>query len=212
MVNRKDQIVSAASIEDIVRPLFAQPRDLVVKADTQRVLLDAEALLQGARDEAQRIRRDGCQTGLQRGLVQLSECVSELSALRETALRARENDIITLAIAVARKIVDKELREDPALVTSLLERALSEIGAAQQIVIRLDPETLPLLEQAQQRLKEREQSIEVELEADPSLSGGDCIIETEFGRVDARLDVLFTSVERALVDQSADEQPTKHTE
>jgi len=211
-VSRKDQIVSADSIDDVVRPLFAQPRDLLVKADTQRVFLDAQALLQTARDEAKKIREQGYQAGLQRGLAQLSECVSELSVLRETALTARENDIITLAIAVARKIVDKELREDPALVKSLLEQALGEIGIAQRIVIRLNPEALPLMEQAQQRLKEREQPVQIELKTDSNLSCGDCVIETEFGRIDARLDVLFTSVEQALVDQSADEQPTKRTE
>lgn len=211
-MSRKDQIVFANSIEDVVRPLFAEPRDLVVKADTQRVLLDAEALLQAARDEAQTMRQEGYQAGLQRGLAQLATCASQLSTLRETALRARENDVIGLAMAVARKIVNKEIEEDLALLTSLFEQTLGEIGAAQQIVIRLHPKSLPLMKSAQQKLKEIDQPVQIELESDSTLACGDCIIETEFGRIDARLDAQFAFIERALVEQSADKPPTKRTQ
>ena len=77
--------------------------------------------------------------------------------------------------------------------------ALGQAGAPHDVLLRIHPDDLKALERGRPRLLQRCAHAEVvHLRADPSVSRGSCIVETELGTVDARLPLQLEAIERAL--------------
>ena len=100
----------------------------------------------------------------------------------------RRAEIATLALEVVRRIAGE--LGDPAVVAGLAERAAATVSPDQAAVVRVAP---PALAEAAARLRDRPG---VTVEADPALSGTDCVVETPYGRTHAGLDVQLAQVER----------------
>jgi flagellar assembly protein FliH len=118
-----------------------------------------------------------------------------------------EADLVQLALAVARKIVDREVSLGPEAVTRIIRQALSRVEHAGRIVIKLNPTDLELLADIKPRLLSGlPEGGRAAFEADAGIARGGCLIETDVGEVDARIERQFQVVEetfRAELDQEA---------
>jgi type III secretion protein L len=149
----------------------------------------AEATTDAARETA---RAEGFATGRAEGLAAAeAERQDELFriALRDIELqRERQKDIARLALEVVRRIAGE--LDAGAMVAGLAERAAAQLAPDSVAVVRVAPVAV---EAVRTRLDGR---AGLSVEADPSLEGQDCVIETALGRTHAGLDTQLAQIER----------------
>jgi flagellar assembly protein FliH len=161
----------------------------------------------GASEEVQRAFQAGYQLGAQetRADVEsiaesLVKSLEELAEFRSRLRERYERQLLELALGVARKVVQHEIAERPAIWLSMIRAAVRRAVDRERILIRVPPALLGFLNQALPELRTALGDVkELELLEDPSLPAGGCVIETKFGDVDIGLDTQFEAVERALV-------------
>ena len=123
----------------------------------------------------------------------------EISAARLRTLREDQEHVQRAALAIAGKLVQRELAADPALLAELIEPLVTRVRRAARIGLRVHPDDTAGLESLLDALPQRaELSGVLELIADPALERGDCVVESELGELDARLNTRLRELGRAL--------------
>jgi len=110
-----------------------------------------------------------------------------------------EGDIIRIAVAAVRKILAREIAENPLVVLPIVKTALEKVRDQNEVNIRVSPNDYDLVLQARHDLQAmvgRSQAITVTCDA--SLQPGDCLIETNYGTVDARIESQLENLKQAL--------------
>jgi len=122
----------------------------------------------------------------------------ELGELHRQTCRDVEADLVQLALAVARKIVGRDVSLGPDVVTRIIREALTRVEHAGRITIKLNPADLELLADIKpQLLSGLPEAGRAAFEPDEGIARGGCLIETDGGEVDARIERQFQVVEEA---------------
>jgi flagellar assembly protein FliH len=129
---------------------------------------------------------------------QLARTVADLAQSRRKLRREAEHDVVKLALAIARRIVLRELSVDPETIVGVVKAALEKIEAREVDRLRVNPEDAEILRKQFQRLG---QNLRLELAADPRLSRGSAVFETARGNMDASVDTQLEEIQRGLVDR-----------
>ncbi len=149
-------------------------------------------------EQGERDGRDAALQQLDPVLQSLRQMLAELESLRRRESRNVENELVELALAVARKVVGQEVAARPDTVAHLLRDAIGQVEHAGTLTIRLNPADLERLSDVSpQLLNGLVEPGRVRFEADASLSVGGCFIESEAGDIDARVEQRFRVVEEA---------------
>lgn len=138
------------------------------------------------------------------GQARLTELIDRLAASiellageRGRILARAEGQLVELAVAIARRVIGRELSVDPSLLTDLASEGIDALGPKERLVVRLgDLDDDTALETIRARLTARAPQCQVL--QDPTLSRGSCVIETEYGSVDESLEARLASVIGAL--------------
>jgi flagellar biosynthesis/type III secretory pathway protein FliH len=106
---------------------------------------------------------------------------------------------VTLALAIAKKILGREIRDGEAI-RGVLRRALTQAPARQALRARLNPDDLRMIESTRDQLRKINEPLPEELVlcADPHIARGGCVLESAAGQVDARLETQLGLIEQAL--------------
>jgi flagellar assembly protein FliH len=140
----------------------------------------------------------GRQEGIEAGRAELQHQVRHWAGLAQTLAKPFaeldeqvEQQLLELAIAVARQLVQRELSVDPGLVLGAVRQAMAALPvAARGIRIQLRPEDAQLVREQVPALEENCEIVE-----DLQLERGGCLVSTETSRVDA---TLQTRIDRIL--------------
>jgi type III secretion protein L len=194
--------------ERIIKP-FAAAR--IVKGETYDATIEAAQIVDAARAQARRIletaeqerqtvieaaRREGYDLGLQ----QWNAAVAEVNAARDRYVTESEPELIRLAVRIAQKIIGEELRTNPEAIVSVARQCLQGLGRERSLTMRVSPGDVDLVRRRIGLLREAagfHRSIEVV--ADPAVSPGGCIVESECGVIDARLETQIRCMEEILL-------------
>lgn len=170
----------------------------------QPTVRELEALEQQAREE-------GYAAGHAQGMAEardvLQQHMQKLDALLESAARPLrsmdelvELELTRLAMTVARQVIAHELRTSPDLVVEAVRQAaLALPSATGNLRVRLHPDDLALL-----RSLDMAES-HWQLLPDNGLQRGDCLLESERSRLDARTETRLAAVVDAVLGAEADE-------
>jgi flagellar assembly protein FliH len=127
-----------------------------------------------------------------------TDAILEIGRLKPRLYAQVERDVVKLALEVAKKVVHREVHVDREIVQTLIKVALSHVAAKSPVTIRLHPVDYNfVLEQRTASIPSGEGERDISLLADQSIERGGCLIETECGDVDARIEEEFLEVERA---------------
>ena len=127
---------------------------------------------------------------------QLSQTLHELDGLRLSLVSQAEKDVARLAIEIAKKIVHREVTIDNDIVMTLARIGLSRMHNRVAATIHLHPEDLDYVEAHRSQLSSAQA---IHLMEDRSVGRGGCLIQTEMGAVDARIEQQFAEIERAFI-------------
>ncbi|HEX7085472.1 MAG TPA: FliH/SctL family protein [Vicinamibacterales bacterium] len=181
----------------------APPAPAPVVSDEELRAAHQERLAAIEREAFARGYEAGERAGLEAGktraeamLRRLAQTLDELRSLRTTLLRQTETQMVELALAIARKILRREASFDQDLLVAMARVALDRVGEQGSATIRLNPEDYAA---TAQRHGDQWAGSRVAVLADPSVPRGGCIVESEFGQVDASVEAQFDHVAQALL-------------
>jgi len=128
----------------------------------------------------------------------LARSLDELGQWRARLRKEAEADVVKLALAIARRILRRELAVDPDALRGLVLAALEKIEAREIHRARAHPSQAALLKSCLAGLPG---GTSVEVVADGVGEPGVVIFETERGNLDASVDSQLLEIERGLADR-----------
>ena len=103
-----------------------------------------------------------------------------------------ERELLTLAMALARQIVRRELKTDPTQIIGIIRDAIAALPvAAREVRVHLHPEDAAVV---RQNLAPTESERAWSIIEDPVMARGGCQITTATSRIDARLETRLTAI------------------
>jgi flagellar assembly protein FliH len=185
-----------------------------------RVRGEAAKIIAEARSEATRLKAQAAQEGkqaalkavetslrgradeqLQSALKALGQAATDIERSRDAWQKQWELQAVNLAVAIAERILRREVKARPEITLDLLRETLQMAAGSQQLTIRLHPldcETLG--SQAEALVKRLAGLAAVQIVADPTVSPGGCRIETDHGNIDATLETQLARIAQELTD------------
>jgi flagellar assembly protein FliH len=127
-------------------------------------------------------------------LQRLKQTVGELQSLRAEMIHKTERQVVQLAIAIARRIVHREITLDRELLTAMARVALDRLGESANATIRLHPDDYA----ATAGTQEQNTGV-VRVVADPMVRRGGCMVHSEFGLIDVSADAQIQELATALL-------------
>jgi flagellar assembly protein FliH len=103
-----------------------------------------------------------------------------------------ERELLTLALALARQIVRRELKTDPTQIIGIIREAIASLPvAAREVRVHLHPEDAAVV---RENLAPTESDRAWQLVEDPVMARGGCQITSATSRVDARLETRLGAI------------------
>ncbi len=131
---------------------------------------------------------------------QAAQLVARFAEERDRYLRAIEHEVVTLALAVAARILRREAQMDPLLLTGAVRVALGQLSNSTEVRLRVPPGELDLWQEAIAHLPNL--AIKAVVEAGEGMRMGDCAIETIVGSVDLGIRAQLSEIERGFFDRA----------
>lgn len=152
-----------------------------------------------------------------RGVVErLERALESIEGLRRDCVVSARETSVELAIAIAERLVRRELALDPAPLLEIVGRALEALPEEKKLRIELASEDVALLQQGlASELESLTASTGAIIDASPELRAGDVRVLGEHGAVDARIPTLLGRVREGLeglFDMSTDDGTAEASE
>lgn len=142
----------------------------------------AQGYEEGFQDGAEKARQDADYL-----LGLLEKTVEEGVRLRTSSLAALEDDVLKLSLLLADKIVRKTVEDDISWLEPIIKEALQSLGTIDEVTVYVSPLDFSLLKELEDSIQVSKRT-KVSFEPDPNLNQGGCLIESENGLIDARLE------------------------
>ncbi|NJM52959.1 MAG: hypothetical protein HC846_05910 [Blastocatellia bacterium] len=146
--------------------------------------------------------------GSEKALAEFETNLIESREIRERVWRETEKDLLRLAIRLAEKIIGREIKKDQKTIVDIVANAVQNARQQEKLTIRVNPQDLPIIEKETERISVGSKIKFIDFAADPRVVSGGCLIESEVGTIDARLETQLRVLERALLSQSEGEENT----
>ncbi len=206
-----------------------QETEQMVRELIQTGRQEAEKIIKNAKEEASRIvaegqenlrqieeeaYRHGWQEGYKEGkriaedeydakLREAASLVEKAHEARQRIVAGSEDEIVQLAVAVARKIIGRELATDPDIIVDIVKRAIQKTTDREELTVRVNPENLDSTINAHDEIARSAKGVrKLKVLADPTVTPGGCVVETSNGTVDARIERQLSEIEQALTEVS----------
>jgi flagellar assembly protein FliH len=131
-------------------------------------------------------------------LDRLARSIGELAQMRTQLRRDAEEDVVKLALAIARRLVRRELAIDPDALRGLIVAALEKLRGQEICRVRVHPAHAALVTDC---LRSAASGALVEVIQDSARELGSIIFETQRGNLDASVDSQLHEIERGLADR-----------
>ncbi|HEY1496165.1 MAG TPA: FliH/SctL family protein [Candidatus Solibacter sp.] len=135
---------------------------------------------------------------IQKTIERLSRSIDEIAGLRPRLRAEAEADLIRLSLAIARRVLRRELAIDPEALHGLVLGALEKLQGQEIARVRVHPSHASLISAC---LREKRDGAALEVVPDPTREIGDVIFETQRGNLDASVESQLQEIERGLADR-----------
>ena len=198
----------------------------VIKTDAEQTAskiietakLEAERIIQEANIERENIKatahQDGFKEGHEQGFLEgqnevnrlverVHKIVESVMVRREEILCETEQQIVELVLLMTRKVVKIISENQKTVVLSNVLAALKKIRTRGNITLRVNTEDLKLTTAHVDEFIKRIENVNgISVIEDSSVDKGGCIVETDFGAIDARISSQLAELENKIMEIS----------
>lgn len=179
------------------------------REEAARIVAEAEEFARETHEkavaEAEEMRERAFREGTETALTDFEENLFAVREVRDRVWRETEQDLLRLAVRLAEKIVGREIEKDSRTVVNIVATALQNARQQEKLTVRVNPTNLALVEKEIENFASGGRTRFLDFIADPRVSVGGCLIESEVGTIDAQLETQFRILERVLLAQSEGE-------
>ncbi len=192
----------AEQILNVARSDAAQLREQALAAARE------EGRVDGLRDSQAVIARSATEIAEQQVTAQLATALPALRAAAESLQAERdrwlvrwEQIAVRLGVAIAEKLLQRQLAARPEFATEMISDALRLAAGQPQLTVYLHPDDLSAWgDRASQIVQSLTACADTTLVPDPQSMRGGCRIETRHGEIDARVETMLHRIAEELVD------------
>ncbi len=131
-------------------------------------------------------------------LMSLKEMLSQLNNIRKETYQEIEKEVVELALAIARQVICQEVTLNRDIVACVAREALAKVDNPGRVKIKMNPSDLEFINKTRSQLNDLLKNIDnVTLEAEEQIQCGGCIIETDLGEIDARIERQLQAIEES---------------
>lgn len=188
----------------------------VVKRDEFSALLEARALIAnahrygetlkaGVQDQVAAARREGYEAGMQEARTEFSASVVKTVAEMETAFARLEMRIVNTVMGGLQQVLGAI--PDRQVMEQLVRRVLGEARGRKQLRLRVAAAQFDDINRWLSEVIKDFPDVEfIDVIKDPNATAGSCVLESEFGSIDASLEIQLAAVRRGLVSAFIDKR------
>lgn len=158
--------------------------------------------------DLEEVQRDAYERGLKEGkelvdrdLIRvvhgMAQAVNRWKAEEDSLREAMKHDVLRLILAIARQVVMAELKSHPEAIGEIVRKLLEEAEGRKVFSVHLHPDDVKRL--AASPLAHLLEGAEIAVHPSEEMSPGGCILETSFGRLDARLETRIQELAESLL-------------
>ena len=169
--------------------------------------IDDRNLVSRAQDEAENIKKYAFEEGYRKGLEQASGDIEQFKANIDNFMGAPKEvfeyiapDILEISVDIARKIIKKEVEEDPQVLMNIIVDVLKTISKNEpRINIRVNPQSANFIKDSlPDTTYQYGIDSKINIISDPSIENGGCVFQTNNGIVDASIDTQLEIIKKTL--------------
>jgi len=205
-ITMDEKILKADSVADkvLISSQKVLKREVFEKAQEARDVVSvaqerARQILEEAHREKEAIREQAREEGKAEGLAEWNRILVDTSRRAEELTKSWEETMLRLSVRVAEKIVGEQLRLHPDTIVEIVREVLKNVRPGKRLTIQVNPSEAPRVRARIDRLREGLGTSEIEIVAASSVPAGGCMIDSELGIIDARLETQLKCLEDILV-------------
>ena len=193
-------------IQDDADQLIAEAQE-----KARQIEVDAHSAFEDQRREAEyQGRAAGRETGFKEGNAEVERLIQRTQTILQRAQDKRaeildetEQEIINLVLLITRKVIKVISENQKNVIISNVVQALRKVKGRGNIIIRVNIADLKL---ATEHIKDFINMVEgaksIQIVEDSSIDEGGCIIDTDFGEIDARIASQLAELEAKILEVS----------
>jgi flagellar assembly protein FliH len=191
----------------------AQKEAAEIIANVQQQIQDMEAASTAAMQKQQQEAKEqgmlaGQEAGFKQGMAEAERLIQRVHTVLERAQNKRadilietERQIIDLVLLMARKVIKIISESQREVIISNISEALRKVKGQGDIIIRVNTADLNLAtEHIADFIQKLERVNAIQVQEDTTIDRGGCIIETEFGEIDARIASQLAELETKILE------------
>ena len=198
----------------IIKTQATDEADRILKdarSEAEKLVLEAKATKDEITNSAYKEGRDsGHEEGYKEGRAEAQRLIDRLHLMIEKIMDKRvqilsetEQQIVNLVLLMTRKIVKVISENQRNVVMTNIVQALRKVKGRGDVLIRVNMAELALTsEHSKEFLSAAENVKNITIVEDSSVEKGGCIIETDFGSIDARISSQLAELEQKILDIS----------
>ena len=122
-------------------------------------------------------------------LEKIDEVIKSFDEIKKRIFEHNEAHFVKLLYLLSNKIAFKEIKEDKGQIVELVTHLIHDLQGAERVVAKISQEDYSFIEKLRERgVKEAEALVNVKLDVGEEIESGGCILETNYGVIDATLD------------------------
>lgn len=180
----------------------------IIPASTYSQLVDALAILNLAIEDAKthaekseatakKMKATAKKKGFQEGLDSFNELILDIEKRFQEVQNDFQNQLLTLALHAAKKIVNKELELHPETILSIVQQTIKPLSQDKFVTIFVNRKEKETLLSERKKIAEMLPHLETLVVEEKELPSGSCVIQTESGMINASIETQWSALEKA---------------
>ena len=199
--NFEDMSHQARNYLEAVRSEAAR---ILAEAKRQAQMVAEAARQQGrqaAMEEAERGAEARLQQKLHSALPALEQAVTSIRQAQQAWLKHWEQQTVRLAVAIAERVIRRQLQQTPEITRDLVREALELALGGGRVRLHLHPQDYEAIEKQLPAIAAQIHPLAAaDIVADPEIRPGGCRVTTEFGTLDQQIESQLARIEEELTD------------
>ncbi len=186
----------------IVEKAKAEAAQIVAEAQTQHDKIVADARQEGF-DQGSAEGYEKGKAEVERLIERMHKVLEAVMQRREEILQDTETQIVELVILMARKVIKILSENQKNVIMANTVAALRKVKTRGNVTLRVNIEDVKLTTAHAEEFIQHVENVQgITVQEDSAVEKGGCIVETDFGAIDARISSQLTELENKILEVS----------
>lgn len=202
---------SSEKISSLIEEVESEKNQILQEANEEK-----DALIEGAESRVEEIQQEahsegynlGYEDSFNKSQEHLDHLFSNIQSIadyllerRQEILKDSQGQLLAILLSAIRKIIYKLSETQEDLIIKTLNEAFSRVSTQTDIVLRINPLDFNLVEEWTPKLQEHFKNLtSIKVFEDSKVQRGGCLVETDFGEIDARIATQISRLEERILE------------